>query len=69
MPGTTTAPLSSFFFCKNVANLFLVVGGVLKVFLTVVPSRRSGINSSGEFNDLSPSQLFLLIFFVKEVEY
>ena len=74
MPGTTTAPLSSFFFCKNVANLFLVVGGVLiggvlKLFLIVVLSIRSGMNSSEEFNDLLPSQLFLLIFFVKEVEY
>lgn len=51
VPGTTTAPLSSFFLCKNAANLFLVVGGVLMFFLTVVPSTRSGMSIS-EFNDL-----------------
>lgn len=52
VPGTTTAPLSSFFLCKNVANLFLVVGGVLTFFVTAVPSTRSGINVLEEFNDL-----------------
>lgn len=69
VPGTTTAPLSSFFLRKNVANLFLVVGGVLKLFLIVVPSTGSAMNILEEFSDSVPSQPFFLVFFVNEKEY
>lgn len=66
VPGTTTAPLSSFFLCKNTANLFLVLDGVCASVLGAAPSSRLGADISEELEDELSPQLFFLVFFVIE---
>lgn len=66
VPGTTTAPLSSFFLCKNTANLFLILDGVCASVPRAVPLSRLGADISEELEVVLSPQLFFLVFFVNE---